>query len=273
MSSHDFSTLAVEQDGAVMTIAFNRPDSLNALTVEVADELSAALRLAEDPGVRAVVLTGAGRAFSSGADLKTPSPHVMENGLPDLGQNLRGHFNVPVRQIRDLGKTVVAAVNGPAVGVACSYALACDLVLAARSAYFLLAFVNIGLVPDGGASALIPARVGAARFNQLALKGERLSAEDAFACGLVDGLEDDDALPGAAHALAQRMASGAVEAQGLIKRLVNEGPLAGLDAALDLEAELQSTRPASPEFVEGVSAFLQKRAPDFGGVAAAGAQA
>jgi 2-(1,2-epoxy-1,2-dihydrophenyl)acetyl-CoA isomerase len=259
MSDQGFNTLRLSRDGAVLTIELDRPETLNALTVEVADELRAALAVAEDDAVRAVVLTGAGRAFSSGADLKAPMTATLPSGRPDFGRNLREHFNWPVRAIRDLPKPVIAAVNGPTVGIAVSYALACDLVLAARSAYLLLSFVNIGLVPDGGASVLIPARAGSARFSQLALLGERLPAETALSWGLVDRVEDDDALLDAADGLAHRLADGATEAQGLIKRMVNEGPLRHLDDALELEAALQGTRGDAGEFAEGVSAFLQKR--------------
>jgi 2-(1,2-epoxy-1,2-dihydrophenyl)acetyl-CoA isomerase len=186
-----------------------------------------------------------------------------EDGRVDLGRSLREDFNRPVRALRDLPKPVVAAVNGPAVGIAVSYALACDHVVAARSAYVLLSFVNIGLVPDGGASALIPARVGAARFAQLALLGERLPAEQALAWGLVDRMTEDAELLPAAARLARGLAAGATGAQAAIKRMVNAGPLAGLDAALALEADLQGARGGDPEFQEGVAAFLEKRPPRF----------
>lgn len=260
MAATELSTLNLHRDGSILTIEFNRPDSLNALTPQVADELREALTTAEDPGVRAVILTGAGRAFSSGADLKQP----MNDGPPKFDVALREHFNHPVRQLRALPKPVIAAVNGPCVGVAASYALACDFVLAAESAYFLLSFTAIGLVPDGGASALIPARIGAARFTQLAMLADRLPAAEALDWGLVDRVEADDALAGAARELAGRLAGSATEALALVKRMVNEGPLRNLEDALELEAELQGTRGTHPEFLEGVTAFLQKRPPTYG---------
>jgi len=259
MAATELSTLNLHRDDALLTIELNRPESLNALTVQSAEDLREALSVASDPAIRAVILTGAGRAFSSGADLKQP----MNDGPPQFDVALREHFNHPVRMLRALPKPVVAAVNGPTVGIGASYALACDFVLAAESAYFLLSFVSIGLVPDGGASALIPARVGSARFTQLAMLGDRLSAADALAWGLVDGVETDAELPGAARALAERLAAGPTEALSLIKRMVNEGPLRHLEDALELEAELQGTRGMRPEFLEGVTAFLQKRAPRF----------
>ena len=255
-------TLRLSEAEGVLTIELHRPERLNALTTQVARDLLAALEHAGDDAVRAVVLTGAGRAFSSGADLRSMGA-TDEDGRVDLGRSLREDFNRPVRALRDLPKPVIAAVNGPAVGIAVSYAMACDHVIAARSAYVLLSFVNVGLVPDGGASALIPARVGAARFAQLALLGERLAAEQALAWGLVDRVtEDDEVLPAAAE-LAGRLAGGATGAQAAIKRMVNAGPLAGLDAALALEADLQGARGDDPEFHEGVAAFLEKRAPRF----------
>lgn len=258
----DLETVRLAQAGGVLTIELHRPERLNALTTEVVGDLLAALDHARGDEVRAVVLTGAGRAFSSGADLRSLGA-AGDDGRVDLERSLREHFNGPVRALRDLPKPVVAAVNGPAVGIAVSYALACDHVLAARSAYVLLSFVNVGLVPDGGASALIPARVGAARFAELALLGERLPAERALAWGLVDRMTGDDELLPEAQALAGRLAAGATGAQASIKRMVNAGPLAGLDAALALEAELQGARGDDPEFHEGVAAFLEKRAPRF----------
>lgn len=263
MSLPDLTTLRLTRDGSVLTIELHRPAALNALTIQSALDLRAALEVAAAPDVRAVVLTGAGRAFSSGADLKDLDGPKLESGMPDFERALKEHFNAPVRALRSLPKPVVAAVNGPAVGIAVSYALACDTVLAARSAYFLLSFTNIGLVPDGGASALIPARVGAGRFAQLALLAERLPAEKALAWGLIDGVEDDDALRPAAAVLAQRLAGGATGAMAHVKRMVDAGPFAGLDAALDLEAELQGTRGESAEFAEGVTAFLERRPPRF----------
>lgn len=256
-------TVLTTRDDAVLTIALHRPDALNALTVGLVEELRGALAEAEDPQVRAVVLTGSGRAFSSGADLKEGGAPLLPSGRPDFGTSLRDSFNWPVRMIRALPKPVVAALNGPTVGIAVSYALACDHVIAAQSAYLLLSFANVGLVPDGGASALIPARASGARFAELALLAERLPADRALEWGLVDRVVEGDALRDEAHALAQRLAEGPTGAQAAIKQMVNAGPLAGLEAALELEAELQGGRGDSDEFVEGVSAFLQKRPTAF----------
>lgn len=259
----DHPSLHLHRDGPVLTIELARPDTLNALSVPFAEELRDAFRMAEDPGVRAVVLTAQGRAFSSGADLKTLPGAMLASGRPDVSESLRTTFNPLVLQIRALPKPVVAALNGPTVGVAVGIALACDFVVAARSAYLLLAFVNIGLVPDGGASLTVPARVGLGRYNEMALLGGRVDAETAEGWGLVDRLVDDDALRVASLEIAAKLAAGPNGAQAQIKQLVNEGPLAGLPAALALEADLQRSRGESDEFAEGVTAFLQKRAPQF----------
>lgn len=263
MLTDDLATLRLAFDDGILTIEINRPERLNALTIETADDLRTALDRAEAPEVRAVVITGAGRSFSSGADLRAPFGEPLPSGAPDFEMALTQHFNWPVRQIRQLRKPVIAAVNGPAVGVAVSYALACDQVVAASSAYFLLSFVNVGLVPDGGASALIPARVGAGRFARLALRAERLTAAEALEWGMVDDVVDDAELHGSAMALARRFADGATEALAHVKRLVNDGPLRHLEEALQLEAELQGTRGDAAEFQEGVAAFLEKRPPRF----------
>jgi|HigsolmetaAR202D_1030399.scaffolds.fasta_scaffold05059_5 2-(1,2-epoxy-1,2-dihydrophenyl)acetyl-CoA isomerase len=265
MTPTQLETLNLHRDGPILTIELNRPNSLNALTVQSADDIVAALRIAAEPDVRAVILTGAGRAFSSGADLKAPMSDRAEtpSGPPQFDIALRERFNPSIRAMRDLPKPIVAAVNGPCAGIAVSYALAADFVLAAESAYFLLAFVGIGLVPDGGLSALIPARIGIGRFNEMAMLGDRIPAPKAHEWGLIDGVTPDGELLSRAEELARRLASGPTEAIGLIKKMVNEGPLKGLDDALELEATMQGTRGASAEFVEGVSAFLEKRRPDF----------
>jgi 2-(1,2-epoxy-1,2-dihydrophenyl)acetyl-CoA isomerase len=238
-------------DGGVLTVQLNRPAALNALTFELGERLVEALDRAEESDVRCVLLTGAGRAFSAGADLKA----FGAGERPDLGAALRTLFNHPVRQIRDLEKPVVAVVNGPAVGIGVSYAMACDVVIAARSAYFLLPFTGIGLVPDGGASCLITARAGWGRFSALAMTRRRLPAEEAQTWGLVDILCDADELANETFSLCARMAEGATSAFAATKRLVNEGALVGLDQALELEASLQSERARSEEFGEALVAF------------------
>jgi 2-(1,2-epoxy-1,2-dihydrophenyl)acetyl-CoA isomerase len=259
-----YETVELTREGGVATIKLNRPDTLNALNGQMGRELLEAVReVAADDAVRAVLLTGAGRGFSTGADLKDVTPQLTPSGRPDLGHVLRTVYNPLVLTLREMPKPVVAAVNGPAVGVGCSIALACDHVHVARSAYFLLAFVNIGLVLDGGASALVPARVGFTRASEFAQLGGRVDAETAERWGLVNAVHDDDELLPAATALTEKLAAGAPAAQAAIKRMLNEQCFAGLAAALELEAELQAQAGEGDEFVEGVSAFLQKRAPKF----------
>lgn len=261
MSGPETPVLVEAADG-VLTIRLNRPAALNALNDELGRALAAALDQAADPGVRCVLLTGAGRAFSSGADLKGTDGPRLPGGAPDLERALREVFNRPVRQLRDLPKPVVAAINGPAVGIAASYALACDLVLAARSAYLMLPFTALGLVPDGGASCLIPARAGIGRFNRLALGAQPLPAETALTLGLIDRVVEDDALPDAAETLARTLAEGSTSAFAACKQLINAGPLAGLDGALALEAELQGRQSRTDAFARALAAFRARAAGD-----------
>jgi 2-(1,2-epoxy-1,2-dihydrophenyl)acetyl-CoA isomerase len=264
MSDVTYETVEVTREGGVATLRMNRPDSLNALNGQLGPELRDAIfDVAGDDDVRVVLLTGAGRGFSAGADLKDASPTQTASGRPDLGAVLRDVYNPAILRLREMDKLAVAAVNGPAVGIGCSFALACDHVLVARSAYFLLAFVNIGLVLDGGASALVPARVGFTRASEFGTLGGRLDAETALEWGLVNGVHDDDELLPAATELARRIAAGPVGAQARIKRMLNERCFAGLADALELEARLQGEQGEGDEFPEGVLAFLEKRAPEF----------
>ena len=264
MSEVTYETVQLTRDGGVATIRLNRPDSLNALDSRMGPELRDAIfEVADDDTVRAVLLTGAGRGFSAGADLKDTSPKLGENGLPDLGHVLREVYNPAILRLREMDKLAIAAVNGPAVGVGLSFALACDYVLAARSAYFLLAFVNIGLVLDGGASVLVPGRVGFTRAAEFAGLGGKLGAETALEWGMVNSVHDDDELLDAATALAAKVASGAPQAQAKIKRLLNRHSFSGLAEALELEAQMQMEQGEGTEFVEGVTAFLQKRKPNY----------
>jgi 2-(1,2-epoxy-1,2-dihydrophenyl)acetyl-CoA isomerase len=249
------------------TIELHRPDALNAWNAELGVELlDAVRRTADDDAVRAVLVTGAGRAFSSGADLKDlAGRELTPEGRPDLRKVLVEAYHPIITGIRRMPKPVVAAVNGPAVGIGLSLALSCDLVVAAESAYFLLAFVNIGLVPDGGSSIFVPARVGFARAARLAMLGERLPAPDAKAWGLVDEVVADDAFRAEAEALARRLAAGPTRAYAGIKRQLNASVYARLDEQLALEADIQQEMAGSSDFVEGVTAFTTKRQPVFSG--------
>src|ERR671917_1504595 len=198
-----------EQDGAVGRVTLNRPDSLNAWTHDFGRELKQVVeRDAADPAVRAVLITGSGRGFSSGADLKAGFDPAPDDGMPDIRRELHELYHPIIAGVRKLEKPVVAAVNGPAVGIRASLAFACDLVLAAESAFFGLAFVNIGLMPDGGSTLFVPTAVGKARAFQMALLGERIPAPQALDWGLVNYVHPDDGLADEAGALAARLAAG-----------------------------------------------------------------
>jgi 2-(1,2-epoxy-1,2-dihydrophenyl)acetyl-CoA isomerase len=255
--------LQLAEQGGAVRVELRRPAALNAFDDRLATELLAALRrLGADSAVRAVLLTGAGRAFSAGADIKGPAEG---DRAAETGRVLRELVNPAILAIREMPKPVIAAVNGPAAGVGCSFAVACDLVLAAESAYLLLAFANIGLVGDGGATITIPARAGMGRAAVLALLAERLPANEALQWGLVDRVVPDEALAGEAEALAVRLAAGPTRAYAAAKRALNASMLAGLAEQLELETELQSELAVSADHQEGVAAFAEKRPPRFRG--------
>jgi 2-(1,2-epoxy-1,2-dihydrophenyl)acetyl-CoA isomerase len=261
-----YETVIWEQDQGVGRITLNRPETLNAWTGEFGADLKQVVTgEAADPSVRAVLLTGAGRGFSSGADLKKGFDAHPEDGRPDVRKELHELYHPIMVGVRRLEKPVVAAVNGPAVGIGCSLALACDLVLAAESAFFGLAFVNIGLMPDGGSTLFVPAAVGKARAFQMALLGERVSAQTALEWGLVNYVHSDDELIGEAETLVQRLAEGPTRSYASSKQALNKMLYPDLDGQLDLEAELQHALARTDDFVEGVSAFVEKRDAAFQG--------
>lgn len=262
MASHETIDLTVE--GGAATILLNRPDSLNAWNEQFGLDLLDAVRaVGDDDGVRAVLVTGAGRAFSSGADLK--EDRSGEEGVPDLSKRLKELYHPIILGIREMPKPVVAAVNGPAVGIGCSLALCCDLVLAAESSYFLLAFVNIGLVPDGGATAMVPARAGLARAAEMGMLGEKVPAERAQEWGLANRVLPDGELADEARALLERLAGGPTRSYANYKRLLNRRVYAGLGEQLEAEADAQREQGNTKDFIEGVMAFVQKRPPEFTG--------
>jgi 2-(1,2-epoxy-1,2-dihydrophenyl)acetyl-CoA isomerase len=259
------NTVIWEQSGAVGRITLNRPETLNAWTGEFGSELLELVQgPAADDSVRAVLVTGAGRGFSSGADLKAGF-EPAEDGGPDVRSELRDIYHPAIAGIRRLPKPVVAAVNGPAVGIGCSLAIACDLVMAAESAYFGLAFVNIGLMPDGGSTAFVPPAVGKARAFQMALLGERVPAPRALEWGLVNWVHPDDRLMDEAQALVEKLSAGPTRSYASSKRALNNFIYGDLDAQLELETELQHALARSKDFLEGAVAFVQKRPPEFSG--------
>jgi 2-(1,2-epoxy-1,2-dihydrophenyl)acetyl-CoA isomerase len=260
-----YETVIWEQSEGVGRITLNRPKTLNAWTAEFGRELKQAITGdAAEASVRAVLITGAGRGFSSGADLKEGFDPA-DDGLPDIRKELDELYHPVIAGVRRLEKPVVAAVNGPAVGIGASLAFACDLVLAAESAYFGLAFVNIGLMPDGGSTLFVPAAVGKARAFQMALLGERVPAERALEWGLVNAVHPDERLLDEANALAERLARGPTRSYASSKRALNRMLYPDLDGQLDLEAELQHALARTRDFQEGALAFVEKREAAFQG--------
>ena len=254
--------LRVEVDGGVATITLDRPQALNALTVPVKVALREALEsIAADRSVRAVILTGAGRAFCAGQDL-------AERERPDaapLDVEVRDRYNPIIRALRSMGQPVIAAVNGVAAGAGASLALACDLRIAAEEARFILAFGRIGLVPDSGATWFLPRLVGMATAADMALIGDPVDAAEALRIGLVSRVVPGSALMSEARALADRLAAGAPLAMALTKGALQRALTIDLDEALDGEAKLQGIAGASADHAEGLAAFREKRPPRFGG--------
>jgi 2-(1,2-epoxy-1,2-dihydrophenyl)acetyl-CoA isomerase len=262
----DLETVNLRHEGAAATIELNRPEALNAWNQQLGEDLLAAVRaVADDDGVRVVVVTGAGRAFSSGADLKAGRAEQTEDGHWDVRTTLTQRYHPIIAGLRTMPKPVVAAVNGPAVGIGLSLALAADLIVAAESAYFLLAFVNIGLVPDGGSSLLVPSRVGFARATEMAMLGERISARQALDWGLINRVVADDAFAAEVAALRDRLAAGPTRSYAGSKRQLNAWLYARMEEQLELEADIQQEMAGSPDFYEGAAAFVEKRQPTFRG--------
>ncbi len=261
-----YETVIWEQEGGVGRLTLNRPDSLNAWTPELGAELRQVVDVdAADASVRAVLVTGAGRGFSSGADLKAGFDAHPDDGRPDVRKELHELYHPVIAGVRRLEKPVVAAVNGPAVGIGASLAFACDLLLAGESAYFGLAFVNIGLMPDGGSTFLVPAAVGKARAFQMALLGERVPAARALDWGLVNYVYPDGELASEAEALVTKLAGGPTRSYAASKRALNTVLYPTMDEQLDLEADLQHEMARTDDFIEGVSAFVEKREARFAG--------
>jgi 2-(1,2-epoxy-1,2-dihydrophenyl)acetyl-CoA isomerase len=250
-------TVLVERHAGYRALILNRPDRLNALTAEMGAALLAALGEAEaDAGCRAILLTGVGRAFCAGQDLSQVGA--------DLGPLLDG-YNAVIRKLRAIALPVVCAVNGVAAGAGANLALACDIVLAGKSASFIQAFARIGLIPDCGGTWFLPRLVGAARARALAILAESLAAERAAEWGLIWQAVDDADLMTEAHALAARLAKQATIGIALAKRALDAAESNALDAQLDLERDLQDEAGHTPDYAEGVRAFLEKRAPNFTG--------
>src|SRR4051795_4017908 len=259
-------TITVHRRDGVATIVLDRPETMNAWNKQFGLDLRSAVEeVAADDDVRAVCVTGAGRGFSSGADLRDISDEQTPQGRPDVYRALTERYHPIITGLRTMPKPVVAAVNGPAVGIGLSLALCADLVIAKESAYFLLAFVNIGLAPDGGSSLFVPERVGFTRAIEMAMLGERIGEAQAAEWGLINRVVPDDDFEAEVEALVDRLAEGATAAYAGVKRQLNAWLYARMDGQLELEAQVQRDMAHSDDFVEGVTAFLQKRPARFAG--------
>lgn len=260
-----YTTLLVAKSDRVATITLNRPERLNALNRELMVELLAALTEIEQDGTsRAVLLTGAGRGFCSGADL-AGDDLMQSGGPPDLGEALHGTYHPVIRKMAAYRLPLVCAVNGPAAGAGMSLALACDIVVAAESATFLQAFANIGLVPDAGSTYFLPRLAGSARAMGMTLLGEKLPAATAAEWGLVWKCFADAELMPEAQRIAAKLANGPTVGLGLIRQIMRQSWNAGLDQQLETELVAQRQAGRSRDFIEGVMAFLQKRPAKFTG--------
>jgi 2-(1,2-epoxy-1,2-dihydrophenyl)acetyl-CoA isomerase len=248
------------REGAVLTITLNRPEVLNALNAALQKGLAAALKEARGPDVRAVVITGAGRGFCVGQDLTE-----FREASGDIGSRLRSTYHPNVLAIRALEKPVIAAVNGVAAGAGMSFACACDVRIAAESASFVPAFINIGLVPDSGGSYLVTRILGPARAFEWLTSGRKLTAVDAHHWGLVSEVVETDALAVRAAEVSAQFAALPTRAIGMTKRLIDHSVNATLEQQIEREAELQTAATQTDDFKEGVAAFLEKRPPEFHG--------
>ena len=258
-----YETIIVEKDGPLTTITLNRPDRLNAMAPQMADELSEALYDLGDS--RAVLITGAGKGFCSGADLAARGERSALNSKGGSHRALQNHYNPAINQVLRADVPVICAVNGPAAGVGCSLALAGDFVLAGKSAYFLQAFVNIGLVPDGGSTWLLARAIGRARATRMMMLGEKIGADQAEDWGLIYKACEDDALMEEARALAVNLANGPTLAYATMKRNIATALDGSITEVLLAEAEGQRLAGASKDAMEGGMAFLEKRKPAFKG--------
>jgi 2-(1,2-epoxy-1,2-dihydrophenyl)acetyl-CoA isomerase len=248
------------REGAVLTITLNRPDVLNAFNTAMHKALATALKDARGPDVRAVVITGAGRGFCVGQDLTE-----FREAAGDIASRLRETYHPNVLAIRALEKPVIAAVNGAAAGAGMSFACACDLRIAADSASFVPAFINIGLIPDSGGSYFVTRILGPARAFEWLASGRKLTAVEAHAWGLVSEVVAAETLPARAAELAARLAALPTRGIGMTKRLIDHAPTASLEEQLEREAQLQAAATQTDDFKEGVAAFLEKRSPEFRG--------
>lgn len=260
-----FETIEFSIDAGVATLTLSRPEALNSFNRQMHEDVRDALKqVRQTAEVRALVITGAGRGFCAGQDLGDRKV-APGDAAPDLGESLERYYNPMIRALRDLPMPVICAVNGVAAGAGANIAFACDLVLAARSASFIQAFCKLGLVPDSGGTFTLPRLIGMARAKALMMLGDRISAEQAEAWGMIYRVVDDAELQDEALKLARHLASQPTYGLGLIKRALNASLSNSFDEQLDLERDLQRLGGRSEDYREGVAAFMEKRQPQFKG--------
>jgi 2-(1,2-epoxy-1,2-dihydrophenyl)acetyl-CoA isomerase len=259
---NSYHTVSLDLADKVATLTLNRPDRLNALTPALFDDASAAIDEAVAGGARALVITGAGRAFCSGADLMGDADQALPE---DLGEVLDKYYNPFMAKLADLNIPVVTAINGLAAGAGCGFALSGDISIMARSAYLLLAFVNIGLVPDAGSTWYVAKSVGRAKAMEMALLGERMTSAAALEAGLVTRVVDDEQVLGEAQAIARKLAAGPTVAIAMIRKQVAKALTSTLAETLLIERANQSVAGGTADFQDAVAAFVEKRPPRFEG--------
>jgi 2-(1,2-epoxy-1,2-dihydrophenyl)acetyl-CoA isomerase len=260
----DYETILLEIANGAARLTLNRPDRLNSFTVQMHDEVSRALESVAKSDARVLVFTGAGRGFCAGQDLSDRAVAPGGEGV-DLGESLEKRYNPLIRRLTSLEMPVICAVNGVAAGAGANIALACDIVIAAKSAKFIQSFANIGLIPDSGGTWTLPRLAGQARAMGLALTGEPLTAERAEAWGMIWKCVDDDKLREEVDALANKFAAAPTRGLALTKKLIRESGARALEAQLDVERDAQRALGRTSDYKEGVAAFMEKRTPKFTG--------
>jgi len=260
-----YNTIILDIKNAIATLTFNRPDRLNSFTVEMHSEVADAIsKIEEDSAIRVLVITGAGRGFCAGQDLSDRAV-APSSEKPDLGESLENRYNPLIRKITGLKKPVICAVNGVAAGAGANIALACDIVIAKQSAKFIQSFANIGLVPDSGGTWNLPRLIGQARALGLALTGEPINAEKAMQWGMIWKAVEDDQFEAEVTQLAEKFSAAPTQGIAAIKKAIREAHIHSLDQQLDVERDMQRSLGKTHDYQEGVSAFMEKRDPQFTG--------